>query len=42
MGTRTNEHLGPMSIGASGHWEQMGTWGKWTPGNMSAGANGHL
>ena len=34
--------LGPMDIGASGHWGQMGTWGKWTPGNMSARANGHL
>ena len=34
--------LGPMDIGASGHWGQMGTWGKWTPGNMNARANGLL
>ena len=38
-----NGHLGPMSIGASGHWGQMlGTWGKWTPGKVSTRANGYF
>ena len=37
-----NGHLGPMSIGASGHWEQIGTWGIWTPGKINVRANGHL
>ena len=31
-----------ISIEASGHWGQMGTWGKWAPGKMSTRANGRL
>ena len=31
--------LGPMSFGASGHWGQMRTWGKWAPGKMRFRAN---
>ena len=31
-----------MGIGASGHWGQMSTWGKWAPGKMSYRANEYL
>ena len=34
--------LGPMSFGASGHWRQMRTWGKWAAEKMSTRASEHF
>ena len=36
------ELLRQMGTGTSRHWELMGTWGKWAPGNMSTRANRYL